>query len=1775
MLYDKISPIPHFTPDGLRSANKETLLKWLEEATAFRFSLCEPVMAEKLQSPQFAHFFRISEGGDFVFALSRDRRLYAYSQRYLDVFQEYEVRSFFLFHEDENEVKIILATLREKIFVEVVFDKKQKKFKNGRTIEANFFPRRFSTNFLDTRPKGKILVTASDTSIYELDTKTFQLSKRFTTPYVTGNIRRCSPDFFGDNKLVAWGNRGDLIVFEIGKEYLKEVKKIHIPHPIYTVHLADLDKSGVESIVVISIDGKILIYSLDFILINEINISETISVFNFSKLYPDDPTEYMVCGTHTQKVYIYNPDGSRREKIHLSEGNLTAINGFKKGTELHLLMGFSSGKILMAKRYNEKEANQNIRQIFQRLLELEAGEPFKEINLIYEIFQHKPALATFLLDRWFSLTNNAFGEKGAPLPKSFSGFFSGVLQPHKFGNDFHERLNLREQFFVKSAILSNKAKAYLLENFDTNRDHIDPQALSYLQNVNKDIGNKNLAGLAEYKAFAECCAPFYPPSQDENVLPPSRQNLVMLQKNQGFDRCGLFPLSSAPVAFYTLSNGAFLILDSSNTLKALSIDQIISKNVSECHLQPITIQNVLCITPLPPKSNFGDFAVLRQTGELDFFEVQGFGVFNKHFSFKLEGDIVFARGCQIGEYFHVIGTLSNEQLVHYKIPRPSKVSRIYTSKIKIEKPLDFPYRLTFISFIAETEEAVLGDRFGILFKISLKTGSLSLWDDIKIKRSAGRCLSVIGKRDAISFLFHNYFELFYLPAGEKEPVPVALPKSSGPVRFFLPIAGVPFLEEDHLFLVAGNILMAFSPVEKKIVATRSLPFNVIQIGHILPRQSGRPGVYLPVMGYSDMAADNSIGLHVFRYYPEYKDTTFYFSSATEEEMTYGATPFPVPGFRLPDMGEVAVICLAPRKRNEMIKHIEKMAYEEKKETANIFITDFLDKQTKKRLSRGNLVVLNLKGDPDKQGEQCRFLNATLDKKNDDYRIIVVTDLSVAIIKKELYPLHRVQFHDASISREELPRYIEKSFLGGTRYYSKNGLDEIYFLTRGYVTYIEELHRCLKGLQYINKETVQAAASKMETEQGVLGDIFGQMEGISAIYPLILFSIHFLTSDVSAEGLDVSTISQSFKIFEENVSNECINALQDMRVIYTSGDRVFLVPIWRCWLQNFPDPLKQFAQLIINGIYKKGFPITFITTVEREIFNQLPARYKLSSPYYQRDWQNYILLVNSWRKFNETDREGVKVAFRRFWQAIGHIVGIEQVGDANDQDGIIALELSLSGLKLPSTMNPKVYLIRKDTDVANLKKLIEDDQNKSFVDWFVFSDESKTREITSNLNKHTSSLKTFWFGEDKLKYLFSPDPRKKGKEYIMGNASLVYRSGYQTSGAIVPKIDTIVNKYSANRSGYQTSDAIEPMKNDLFFGRTAIISKLTGTHENQVIIGPRKIGKSSLLYQVKENLARFGKTPALVGCDGKASEQEIISTIFEAMKIRDDKCTYESMEKNLNAFEEPPVIILDEYDARIQWELFSIENGKEFGKEQSLSWRLRALAGQGKIRLILAGYYMVFLSLRETKHPFFNLFEEPIILGPLEEKEIHQLLTVPMERLGITYDGDALETLKKYTANIPYLAQWQARSILESLDKNEDLKKAGKITVDMVKQAVMQANGIISHLYGTISSAARRPIEELFFLDHMKSDVVTGEEIKIWLKKYDPYIRDDVFSDIVTEMMLAGVIFREPSQKNSYRVLSPEIRHLIVQSVNVEERYTIIYKNGNLFDLKDLDKRRVC
>jgi hypothetical protein len=89
------------------------------------------------------------------------------------------------------------------------------------------------------------------------------------------------------------------------------------------------------------------------------------------------------------------------------------------------------------------------------------------------------------------------------------------------------------------------------------------------------------------------------------------------------------------------------------------------------------------------------------------------------------------------------------------------------------------------------------------------------------------------------------------------------------------------------------------------------------------------------------------------------------------------------------------------------------------------------------------------------------------------------------------------------------------------------------------------------------------------------------------------------------------------------------------------------------------------------------------------------------------------------------------------------------------------------------------------------------------------------------------------------------------------------------------------------------------------------------------------------------------------------------------------------------------------------------------------------------RFVFSGSRTVFFSLRDPRSPFFN-FCESIILRPLDDKSVAEIVTRPMRQLGIEIQDEErfIESFIELTSSHPNLAQWMCdrlvRTALETL-----------------------------------------------------------------------------------------------------------------------------------------------
>jgi hypothetical protein len=95
-----------------------------------------------------------------------------------------------------------------------------------------------------------------------------------------------------------------------------------------------------------------------------------------------------------------------------------------------------------------------------------------------------------------------------------------------------------------------------------------------------------------------------------------------------------------------------------------------------------------------------------------------------------------------------------------------------------------------------------------------------------------------------------------------------------------------------------------------------------------------------------------------------------------------------------------------------------------------------------------------------------------------------------------------------------------------------------------------------------------------------------------------------------------------------------------------------------------------------------------------------------------------------------------------------------------------------------------------------------------------------------------------------------------------------------------------------------------------------------------------------------------------------------------------------------------ILLLDEVDEILDHDMNASPPGRLFKT-------LRALAHEGATRIIFSGCRALHRHLHDSNSPFFNFCEE-VTLRPLDDKSVIEVVTKPMEQLGIALGMDAAD-----------------------------------------------------------------------------------------------------------------------------------------------------------------------
>lgn len=227
--------------------------------------------------------------------------------------------------------------------------------------------------------------------------------------------------------------------------------------------------------------------------------------------------------------------------------------------------------------------------------------------------------------------------------------------------------------------------------------------------------------------------------------------------------------------------------------------------------------------------------------------------------------------------------------------------------------------------------------------------------------------------------------------------------------------------------------------------------------------------------------------------------------------------------------------------------------------------------------------------------------------------------------------------------------------------------------------------------------------------------------------------------------------------------------------------------------------------------------------------------------------------------------------------------------------------------------------------------------------------------------------------------------------------------------------------------------------DTFVGRRAEIERiLTSYHSEFCILGPRKIGKTSLLGEIKAVIDKSrARDQIAVHVDAQSSKtlknfQRAIYGSFEARTS--DLLPYEEIDYDEDFFTSftDRLLLLSTKGYRVTFLVDEIDEILKCADRDAVESFLRSTANRRLARFVVFGYTTLNRRIKNGTSAIYNLFER-ITLGPLDLPAAFQLINDPMTDLGVRFESPQLpKTIIDLCSSIPWLIQYMCNMLLESI-----------------------------------------------------------------------------------------------------------------------------------------------
>ena len=335
----------------------------------------------------------------------------------------------------------------------------------------------------------------------------------------------------------------------------------------------------------------------------------------------------------------------------------------------------------------------------------------------------------------------------------------------------------------------------------------------------------------------------------------------------------------------------------------------------------------------------------------------------------------------------------------------------------------------------------------------------------------------------------------------------------------------------------------------------------------------------------------------------------------------------------------------------------------------------------------------------------------------------------------------------------------------------------------------------------------------------------------------------------------------------------------------------------------------------------------------------------------------------------------------------------------------------------------------------------------------------------------------------------------------------------------------------------------------FFGRRIHINKLMPGRQGGgcTIVGNRRIGKTSLLKEVQRRMINEDPSTLVADIYGGAKFQntyEVLSTIVKSLQpharlLQDsDSNLIRNFRSYIHALADRErrsvAVFIDELDGLL---IFDAEHNYE------LLDILREAFNHERCHVFFAGFRITMEAKANRLCPLHN-FGRLVALGPLSREETVEMITKPLENLGIDIsDSDLAGTIYSETAGQPELIQYCGAELIHYYTEHGRVPDATTLLTRVVED-----RGYEQAIFGSFlqNSTARERLACYLLIAHAESSSANLDSYEFGIATIDDLLQKQKLSfdenDLYTlalNLNVGGITTPVEGKQHEYRFSVPQ------------------------------------